>query len=184
MFKKILFLAMIALSSSSMSVADEPKTATPDEMVQYFHHVRKLTTEVLARNDAITFSQYAMWLDTAADYIDRRPTLGIDARLVANAMDSATRLRNVAASFRDIGLISSVARNQGYYNCFAQPQYFGHGYYWRYYISYYCKYHQDLSQRRMAMRDASRFKTEQIIEDRQTSAELARVLTNEYQVEF
>jgi hypothetical protein len=102
-------------SSAAGESASQSKQAAASQ--QYFRSISSLLDDVREKSkDAKTFGENALWFDNWARRMDRLPVLNVDAELLVYGRDTATALRNMAASLRGIGIYSGARTAQIYSN--------------------------------------------------------------------
>jgi hypothetical protein len=177
----ILFLPAIGFAQSSAPEAGCLQTG--DDVAPLAATKRAFTA---VRNELRTIDrrgtnsgQYALILDHAAARLDNLPILGVDAQLLDFGFGMATRLRNVAQMYRDVGLRASIF-DQNFTECVEEEA----GDFWVYYIRYWCRTYRDHTERQVALLDAVRFRSEQTNEIRSSFAMVRRDLTARYGAEF
>lgn len=180
---------LVAADSSSASTQDSAQTIAAAASQQYFKSIDSILDDIRGKSkNAKTFGESALWFDNWARRIDRLPLLNVDPELLAFGRDTATALRNMAASLRGIG-INTAARSAQIYNTGSSsvsvsPGSWGYGGS----MSYYAEW-RDVSAERLAVKAEEKAKG--AISARDIAAQIAnetgrirQVMSQKYQVQF
>ena len=180
-------IAALVAADKSRSQSGSQQSKMADATLQYFRSIVKFQDDLREKSkDAKTFGQNAMWFDNWARKIDRMPILNVDPDMLAYGTYVSTRMRDISASLKGVGIRSGVREAQTYQQFSTTAS--GYGGYWGGGYSYYTQWNNVGAERR-AIRAEERGQgaatARQIAaEMEQQMAEVRKNMSQKYQINF
>ncbi|HEX5102201.1 MAG TPA: hypothetical protein VFV87_00215 [Pirellulaceae bacterium] len=179
--------ALVASDASKDQSTMPEQSKMAQATLQYFRSIVELQDDLREKSkDAKTFGQNALWFDNWARKIDRLPILNVDPDMLAYGRYVSSRMRDISAALKGIGIQSAAKEAQVYQQFSTSAS--GYGGYWGGEYSYYTQWNNVGGQRRAisAQERAQGATTARTIaaEMENQMASVRQAMTQKYQINF
>jgi hypothetical protein len=180
--------AALIATSDAQQQSGQPAASKPAQAsLQYFKTITTIRDDLRGKSkDSKTFGQYAMWIDNNARKIDRLPILNVDPELLQYGSYVSSRMRDISAALKGIGINSAAQEAQVYQQFSTSAE--SYGGYWGGGYSYYTQWNNVGGQRR-AIRASERGQgatTAQgiAVEIENETNKIRQAMSQKYQINF